>query len=120
MRPTAELEPAINDDDNGSVEDDNDDASLFDDWTDSLECQVLDVIERAPRLTIAPARLAAAVGLSIEDATAELCGLSAAVGGGYDGATFAFHQAATNDTRTPPPPPVMVFTFPKGTCCLFR
>lgn len=54
--------------------------------------------------SIRPARLAAKLGISMEDACAELCGLLAAVGGGEGGASFRFDKM---DEKT-----VMVFHFP--------
>ena len=53
---------------------------------------------------IRPGRLAAELGMSVEDACAELCGLLAAVGGGNNGARFEFE---TIQGQT-----VMVFYFP--------
>jgi len=60
---------------------------------------------------VRPAQLVSSLGLSIEDATRELCGLLSAVGGGKDGASFVFEKlkfpgAAAAGTN------VMVFTFP--------
>jgi len=71
----------------------------------------LDIIASLPDRSIRPARLAAELGLSVEDASAELCGLLAAVGGGHDGASFRFETstavgAAATTTTT------MVFDFP--------
>jgi hypothetical protein len=60
---------------------------------------------------VRPAQLVSSLGISIEDATRELCGLLSAVGGGKDGASFVFEKlkfpgAAAAGTN------VMVFTFP--------
>ncbi|KAL7571787.1 hypothetical protein ACA910_002875 [Epithemia clementina (nom. ined.)] len=109
------------------------DESLLSSSLSSLQDRILDIIEKCPNRTIRPARLAAEVGdLSVEDATAELCHVMAAVG---SGATFFFEKnTATgdgsktwrdpNDNRrqveasekqqqaTVAAPPVMVFTFP--------
>ena len=41
---------------------------------------------------VRPAQLVSSLGLSIEDATRELCGLLSAVGGGEDGASFVFEK----------------------------
>ena len=79
-----------------------------------LDKRVLAAVRRIPDLRIKPARLASELGLSIEDATAELCGLLRAVG---SSATFVFESvsAGTNtgiegtkkmETMT------MVFQFP--------
>lgn len=62
-----------------------------------LQDRILNVVVAEER-TIRPAALSAALGLSIEEAGAELCALMAAVG---SGATFSFDQG------------VMVFEFPK-------
>lgn len=71
-----------------------------------LSALVISTIKKCPNYTIRPSRLAAQLGISIDDASAELCGLLAAVGGGSDGATFTF------ETKSEGQPPVMVFTFP--------
>ena len=93
----------------------------------SLQDRILAIIDECPNRIIRPARLAAEVGdLSVEDATAELCSVMAAVG---SGATFVFEktndhhyykqnseQASSRGTGQPPPQQqqhVMVFTFPE-------
>ena len=79
-----------------------------------LDERILDLIASIPDRTIRPGRLVAEFGLSVEDASAELCGLLAAVGAE---ATFRFERTTTsnssnnindnkNNTLT------MVFTFP--------
>jgi hypothetical protein len=82
-------------------------------------------------ITVHPARVAALLGISVEDATAELCSLLAAVGGGHGGASFAFVKLSTPDGSNPrqreekghipaepnqgvPGPVSMVFSFPPG------
>ena len=87
----------------------------------SLQDRILDIIAKCSDRTIRPARLAAEVGdLSVEDATAELCSVMAAVG---PGATFFFErQDSSNQDIVDPlevtqklqqkPSPVMVFSFP--------
>jgi hypothetical protein len=70
-----------------------------------LGTRVIAVVQDTPDRTIRPARLATQLGISINEACAELCGLMAAVGGGENGATFTFERGTT--------PPVMVFTFPE-------
>ena len=71
--------------------------------TAPLEERILAVVRRSRRddegvgggggrRTIRPAILASELGLSIEEATRELCGLLSAVGGGEDGASFAFER----------------------------
>ena len=52
-----------------------------------LDSKVLETVRSDPELKIKPARLASELGISIEDATAELCGLLRAVG---STATFTF------------------------------
>lgn len=71
---------------------------------ESLDKQIIAVIEAAPHRTVRPARVAAELGISVNDACAELCGLLAAVGGGSDGASFTFENIDGQD--------VMVFQFP--------
>jgi len=58
---------------------------------------------------VRPAQLVSSLGLSIEDATRELCGLLAAVGGGEDGASFVFEKVELPDSAAATS---MVFTFP--------
>jgi hypothetical protein len=69
-----------------------------------LDERIINIIKTTPDRTIRPARLAAALGLSVNDACAELCGLLRAVGAGQDGASFRFES---NEGQH-----VMVFTFP--------
>ncbi|KAL3812082.1 hypothetical protein ACHAXA_002779 [Cyclostephanos tholiformis] len=54
------------------------------------------------RRTIRPAHLASELGLSIEEATRELCILLSAVGGGNDGASFEFERVGM-PSQTPKP-----------------
>lgn len=99
---------------------DNDDNSLLTSQEEGPQQQPLDeriiaIIESIPDLTIRPGRLAAELGISVEDASAELCGLLAAVGGGSNGATFRFEkQRNDNDNNNGSGGEVltMVFTFP--------
>ena len=89
----------------------------FDPSLPPLDERVISVVRAAPDHTLRPARLASELGISVEDATAELCGLLRAVGGGEGGASFQFEEvridgdgtsnnAATKSTTT------MIFTFP--------
>jgi hypothetical protein len=80
----------------------------------NLERQILDVIDTCPNREIRPGRLAHELGLSIEEASAELSYLLAAVGGGYEGATFRFEDATATTTAaaTAVTTKTMVFTFP--------
>jgi len=73
-----------------------------------LDTKILESVRRAPDLKIRPARLASELGISIEDATAELCGLLRAVG---STATFTFEvlETSINTSRTTT---TMVFQFP--------
>ena len=82
-----------------------------------LDKRVLEAVRRAPDLRIRSARLASELGLSIEDATAELCGLLRAVG---SSATFVFESvsAVKNSELNAGSPKqmdamTMVFQFPK-------
>ena len=68
-----------------------------------LRIQILQVVRASPNCTIRPARLAQELGISLTDASAELCGLLQAVG---EGSSFSFEK--TSDGRVP----TMVFTFP--------
>jgi hypothetical protein len=82
---------------------DGDDAASLS--TEPLDRRICEIIASLPNRTIRPARLAAELGFSVDDANAELCGLLAAVGGGEDGASFRFETVEGQ-------PNVMVFTFP--------
>jgi hypothetical protein len=70
-----------------------------------LDERILSIIRSCKDYTIRPARLATDLGISVNDACAELCGLLSAVGGGHGGASFTFEQVEHG-------PPTMVFTFP--------
>lgn len=109
-----------------SVDDDGDENE---EWATPLDERILAVIRRTRKdneyghRTLRPATLVSELGLSIEEATRELCGLLSAVGGGEEGASFKFE-------RVEMPPPLdnnnggeeavgslevtmtMVFTFP--------
>ena len=97
--------------------------------TDPLEERILVVVRRSRRddegggggggggrRTVRPAILASELGLSIEEATRELCGLLSAVGGGEDGASFAFERvgmpAAAAGGGADGAATTMAFTFP--------
>jgi hypothetical protein len=80
-------------------------STTIDETTSSLDLRILELIQATQDRTIRPAKVSTELGISINEATAELCGLLAAVGGGIDGAAFRFEQADGN--------PVMVFTFPE-------
>lgn len=81
-----------------------------------LDLRIIEVIESIPNRTVRPGRLASDLGISIEDASAELCGLLAAVGGGTDGATFRFEKTGPTTTESSSSISgsvlTMVFTFP--------
>lgn len=62
---------------------------------------------------VKPSTVSAELGLSIEDSTAELCGLLQAVGGGHDGASFVFETTdAPGDFVGGSSVSTMVFYFP--------
>ncbi|KAL7549970.1 hypothetical protein ACHAWF_013228 [Thalassiosira exigua] len=77
-----------------------------------LDERILAAVRGAPRggggddddnnggLTVRPAHLASELGLSVDDASRELCGLLAAVGGGEGGATFRFEAVGMPDATT--------------------
>jgi hypothetical protein len=68
-----------------------------DDGDYDLDERILSIVANCPKQEIRPAKLGAKLGISLEDACAELCGLLAAVG---EGSSFRFDGD------------VMVFTFP--------
>ena len=70
-----------------------------------LDERILSIIRSCKHLTVRPARVASELGISVNDACAELCGLMSAIGGGHNGASFAFERVENG-------PPIMVFTFP--------
>lgn len=72
----------------------------------SLDKRVLDSISKCSDYKIKPAKLASDVGLSIEDANAELCGLLQAVG---PTASFQFETIKNEEAKDTV---VMVFQFP--------
>lgn len=97
--------------------DDSSDLALH----DRLGDRVIECVKEAPNFTIRPARLAQQLGISIDDASAELCGLLAAVGGGDSGAYFKFEPIAVDANNVPVDDDTsattaaavtMVFTFP--------
>ena len=69
-----------------------------------LDEDILRIIESVPDKTVRPGRIAGELGISVEDASAELSALLAAVGGGIDGASFRFERIGEATT--------MVFSFP--------
>lgn len=69
-----------------------------------IDEEILRIIDSKSDKTVRPGLVAAQLGISVEDASAELSGLLAAVGGGIDGATFRFERIGEATT--------MVFTFP--------
>lgn len=96
----------------------NDDAD-DDEQTTTIpfDIRILDIIESIPDRTIRPGRLATELGISIEDASAELCSLLAIVGGGNNGATFKFEKNVSSNTNTNSligTVLTMVFTFPSN------
>lgn len=95
MSPSLEIDHATGDDEA---------AAAHEEESKPLGERVVQAIQDLPDRTIRPARLAALLGISVNEACAELCGLMAAVGGGQDGATFQFEKLQGQH--------VMVFTFP--------
>ena len=89
----------------------------FDPSLPPLDERVISVVRAAPDHTLRPARLASELGISVEDATAELCGLLRAVGGGEGGASFKFEEVGidgdgTNKNASTKSTTTMSFTFP--------
>ena len=89
----------------------------FDPSLPPLDERVISVVQAAPDHTLRPARLASELGISVEDATAELCGLLRAVGGGEGGASFKFEEVGidgdgTSDNAATQATTTMSFTFP--------
>mmetsp|Transcript_9340 Transcript_9340/g.13777 ORF Transcript_9340/g.13777 Transcript_9340/m.13777 type:complete len:551 (-) Transcript_9340:436-2088(-) len=76
-----------------------------------LDLKVIQIIENSPNFTIRPGKLAAELGMSVDDACAELCGLLSAVGGGEGGASFTFESSDDKDDKSSKDV-IMVFTFP--------
>ena len=110
---------SLNIDNNNDLHDDDEQAPL-DNNSQPLDEHILSIIRKTEKdeqdghRTIRPALLASELGLSVEDATRELCGLLSAVGGGSNGACFVFEKvdmpgqvdSISNKATT------MVFTFP--------
>jgi hypothetical protein len=87
-----------------SIDTEDDNTTDMDPPGPPLDERVINIVKTTPDRTIRPARLAAALGVSVNDACAELCGLLRAVGAGQDGASFRFESVEGQH--------VMVFTFP--------
>jgi hypothetical protein len=83
-----------------SIDQDDEDGAFTDDGP-PLQTRILSIVKSCPNLTIRPARLSQELGISVNDASAELCGLLAAVG---EGSTFHFEDVQGVKA--------MVFTFP--------
>ena len=101
-----------------SVDNHNDDEE-DDDFTSStpLQTRILQIVRSSPNYTIKPAKLSHELGISITDASAELCGLLAAVG---EGSSFHFEDVGDDKqseqpqvTSTKKSVKTMVFQFPK-------
>lgn len=82
--------------------DDEEDKALGAAMKTPLRTQILQVVRSSPDFRIRPARLAHELGISVTDASAELCGLLQAVG---EGSTFTFEDSGGGVST-------MVFTFP--------
>lgn len=74
-----------------------------------LEQRLLQLVRNSPDRIIRPARVAAELGMSVEDGCAELCGLLAAVG---KGASFWFEAPNANEQHAAHYQRTMVFSFP--------
>lgn len=70
--------------------------------TTPFDERILKLVEANPK-KVYPARLVSELGISADEASAELCGLMAAIG---SGASFSFEKLGGDG------PPTMVFTFP--------
>ena len=80
-----------------------------------LDLRVLALIHKSKELTVRPAQLSSELGISIEDATQELCGLMKAVG---NTASFRFERVSLpshsmQKGQKIPEVMTMVFTFPQ-------
>jgi len=106
-----------------AIDDDEEHAPL--NSSTPLDEQILNVVRNAKKddnygqRTIRPALLASELGLSVEEATRELCGLLSAVGGGVDGASFVFERVemptadgGASSSAASANATTMVFTFP--------
>jgi hypothetical protein len=94
----------------------------------SLQDRIVQVMASWPKSSlqrVAPMQVAAELGISVEDATAELCQLMAVVGNDAHGATFSFEKLSPPKPSDPTKSPIqanpnqhhhvtMVFTFPTG------
>mmetsp|Transcript_26888 Transcript_26888/g.30769 ORF Transcript_26888/g.30769 Transcript_26888/m.30769 type:complete len:632 (+) Transcript_26888:153-2048(+) len=80
---------SINDPEEESVSDDSNKIPL--------DSRVIEMVRNSPNLTIRPARLATELGISIDEASSELCGLLRAVG---STATFTFESISSCTTTS--------------------
>ena len=71
-----------------------------DEFVDStpLQTKILQVVKSCPDYTIRPAMLSHELGISITDASVELCGLLASVG---EGSTFYFEDVGYDKNQLP-------------------
>jgi hypothetical protein len=78
---------------------DNNDDLTYDETMDStpLRIKVLHIVKDSPNYTVRPANLSQQLGISINDASAELCGLLQIVG---EGSSFYFEGVGGGDGRT--------------------
>jgi hypothetical protein len=84
------------------IDSDIDNSNNNDSDTESLRTRILNIVKSSKDYTIRPAKVSNELGISINDASAELCGLLKAVG---KGSSFTF-QTLDNGVNT------MVFVFP--------
>jgi hypothetical protein len=80
----------------GALDAPDDDSTTF-----TLQNKILDIVKKSPNRTIRPSTLSQSLGISLNDANAELCGLLQAVG---EGSSFRFETVGNSK--------VMVFEFP--------
>lgn len=113
------MKSSLNIDNNNNDQDyDDDEQAPLDNNSQPLDEHILSIIRKTKKdeqnghRTIRPALLASELGLSVEDATKELCGLLSAVGGGNDGACFVFEKVDMPGQDISNKATTMVFTFP--------
>jgi hypothetical protein len=85
-----------------TADDENDDRDDEHDPT-PLRTQILALVKESPQYTIRPTTLSQKLGISLNDANAELCGLLQVVG---EGSSFRFEKLPNSQTQA------MVFVFP--------
>ena len=108
----------ISSNNNVSIEEGDEQMPLSDNSASSSAPDILEIVRNSTKNedhchVVRPAQLVSSLGLSIEDATRELCGLLSAVGGGEDGASFVFESVQPpTSSAAASAATSMVFTFP--------